>query len=246
VRRYFASSDRRRVAPLLRETRWISSLPVHDGVAAEVLELRVLQRDRPRYDRSALRSATTVGYLHVDPVGRRRPSITREPRATGIHVGPLPTRVMAQLALDALHELGDAGALRAVNGGSTQAFDELRERATARARGGDTTGSLRLLASARALAGALGRQQLADDVRALGHAVVSTPDGRLELDHGLVVGTTSPSGEQRPLAVAAGGTAEWGGGNAPLPRWAAAEVLKVAKRVRAGETRCSPGAVAVA
>jgi DNA polymerase-3 subunit epsilon len=246
VRRYFASRDRRRIAPLLRETRRISSLPMHDPIAAEVLELRVLQRERPRYDRSAVRSATTVGYLHVDPSGRRRPSITREPRATGVHVGPVPTRVMAQLALEALHELGDSGAVRAVTGTPTAALDELRDLAATRTSSGDRVGSARLMACARALAGALGRQQLTDEVRALGHCVVDTPAGGLELHHGLIAGTTTPSGARRPLAVGPPATAEWAGGDRPLPRWAAAEVVKVAKRVRSPDTRSSRCAVTVA
>ena len=245
VRRYFASSDRRRIAPLLRETRRISSLPIHDPVAAEIVELRLVQRARPRYDRAAIRAATSACYLHIDATCRRRPSITRVPKVAGIHVGPLPTKVMAQLGLEALHALGDAGAVDAVTEAPGTALNALRTEAAACAHAGDAAGSARLRAAASALAGALGRQRLIDDARSRGLCLVDTAAGSLEVDHGLLSATSDDEGPLLPLAIPSLGPAEWAGTGRPLPHWAAAEVLTVAKRLRAAETRCSPRAVAM-
>jgi hypothetical protein len=236
VRRYFASADRRRIAPLLREARRVAAIPLDDPLAAEIVELRLVQRHRPRYDRAAVRAASAACYVHVDPRCRRRPSIVREPRVSGLHIGPLPTRVMAELTVHALHALGDAGAVVAVTGAPGAGLDDLRENATDRVRGLDTASATRLRAASGALAGALARQRLLDGARGHGCAILSSAARTLAIDHGLVRGIGAPGAAPEPLAVPAAGCPDWAGTDRPLPRWAAAEVLRVGRRLRVAET----------
>jgi DNA polymerase-3 subunit epsilon len=236
VRRYFASTDRRRIGPMLREARRVSAVPLDDPVAAEVSALRLLQRHRPRYDRAAVRAATAACYIHLDARGRRGPAIVREPRRTGPHLGPLPTMRMAQLAVDALGALEPAAASAVVVDGSAAGFDRLSELASARVLAGDSTGAARLRSAAQALAGAVSRQRLMDRTRARGTAVVRTPSRSVALDHGLLTGVGLGGGEPDALAVPPAGDADWAGSDRPLPRWAAAEVLCVGRRLALSET----------
>ena len=64
--------------------------------------MRLLQSHRPRYDKAQLRAVSAACYVHLDDRARRPPSLVRRPRATGAHVGPLPTTQMGRLVLDAL------------------------------------------------------------------------------------------------------------------------------------------------
>jgi DNA polymerase-3 subunit epsilon len=190
VRRYFASRDRRRIAPMLREVRRISAIPIEDPVAAEVTELRLVQRHRPRYDKAALGACSATCYVHIDERGRRPPTLVRQPRTSGTHLGPLPTTQMGRMVVHAL-TADDAPAT-----------------------------------AHRALAGALARQDLMDAGRRCGRTSVVRPSGTLELDHGMLSG----------LMVQPSGAVDWTDSDRPLPRWAGAEVLRVARRLRLAET----------
>ncbi len=104
VRSYFGSGEtRRKVGNLLREVHRISHLTTPDPVTAAVVELRLLQRHLPRYNRQG---TTAAKYCYVklstDEVFPRL-SITKEAGPRGVHLGPLPSRAVAQLVIEAVH-----------------------------------------------------------------------------------------------------------------------------------------------
>jgi DNA polymerase III subunit epsilon len=102
VRSYFGSDDRRKIGPMLRETRAVDHLELPDALSAEVVEQRLIARSLPRYNRAGTR-ADTYCYVRLD-TGSPWPrlAIVREPSATGVHLGPLPSRTMAGLVVEAV------------------------------------------------------------------------------------------------------------------------------------------------
>jgi len=103
VRSYFGSDDRRKIGPMLRETQSISHIELDDPLTAEVIESRLISRLLPRYNR---RGTTTEKYCYVKldtDAPWPRLSVVKNPAKAGIHLGPLPSRTMAGLVVDALH-----------------------------------------------------------------------------------------------------------------------------------------------
>ena len=103
VRSYFGSDDRRKVGPMLRETQTVRHIELPDPLTAEVVEQRLIARLLPRYNRRGTR-ADTYCYVKLD-VDQPWPrlSIVKNPGAKGLHLGPLPSRTMATMVVDALH-----------------------------------------------------------------------------------------------------------------------------------------------
>lgn len=103
VRSYFGSDDRRKIGPMLRETQSVRHLALPDPITAEVIEQRLIARMLPRFNRAGTR-ADKYCYVKLD-VDQPWPrlSIVKNPAAQGIHLGPLPSRTMAHLVVDALH-----------------------------------------------------------------------------------------------------------------------------------------------
>lgn len=103
VRSYFGSDDRRKIGPMLREAQGIDHIELPDPLTAEVVETRIIARTQPRYNR---RGTTVSKYcyvrLDVDQPWPRL-SITTRPSRAGLHLGPLPSRRMAALVIEALH-----------------------------------------------------------------------------------------------------------------------------------------------
>ena len=102
VRSYFGSDDRRKIGPMLRETQSVRHLPLPDPITAEVIEQRLIASMLPRFNRAGTR-AEKYCYVKLD-VDQPWPrlSIVKNPAKKGIHLGPLPSRVMAKLAVEAL------------------------------------------------------------------------------------------------------------------------------------------------
>ncbi|MFK8022381.1 MAG: DEDD exonuclease domain-containing protein [Ilumatobacter sp.] len=103
VRSYFGSDDRRKIGPMLRETAAISHVELPDPLTAEVVETRMIGHLLPRYNR---RGTTTSKYCYVKldtDAAWPRLSVVKKPAAHGIHLGPLPSRTMATMVVDALH-----------------------------------------------------------------------------------------------------------------------------------------------
>jgi hypothetical protein len=142
---------------------------------------------------------------------------------------------MAQLAVDALGALEPAAAIAVVDGPGA-GLDRLSELASARGLAGDANGAAHLRAARQALAGAMSRQRMMDRTRAHGTTVLGTPARSVALDHGLVTGVGRGGRDPVALAIPPPGDADWAGSDRPLPRWAAAEVLCIGRRLALAET----------
>jgi DNA polymerase III subunit epsilon len=102
VRSYFGREDRRRIGPMLREAQSVRHHFLPDVLSAEVVEARLIARLLPRYNRVGTR-ADRYCYVRLDTDSPwPRLTIVRDPAASGVHLGPLPSRPMAALVVDAL------------------------------------------------------------------------------------------------------------------------------------------------
>lgn len=103
VRSYFGSDDRRKIGPMLRETQSVTHLDLPDVLTAEVVESRLIARLLPRYNRAGTR-VDKYCYVRLDvDAPWPRLSVVKNPSPAGMHMGPLPSRTMANLVIDALH-----------------------------------------------------------------------------------------------------------------------------------------------
>jgi DNA polymerase-3 subunit epsilon len=102
VRSYFSTDDRRKIGPLLRETQRISHLELPDPLSAEVAEQRLIAHHLPRYNRVGTR-VDRYCYIRLD-ISQPWPrlSVVRSVNSRALHLGPLPSRRMAQMAIDAI------------------------------------------------------------------------------------------------------------------------------------------------
>ena len=104
VRSYFGQEDRRRIGPMLREAQSVRHHCLPDPLSAEVVEARLIARLKPRYNRAGTR-ADRYCYVRLDVDSAwPRLAIVKDAARTGLHLGPLPSRTMA----DARHR-GHAG-----------------------------------------------------------------------------------------------------------------------------------------
>src|SRR5262249_43996088 len=102
VRSYFGRDDRRRVGSMLREMQGVRHLELADPLTAEVVESRLIARMLPRYNRPRPR-ADQYCYVGLDVESAwPRLAIVKDPARTGLHLGPLPSRTMATLVVEAL------------------------------------------------------------------------------------------------------------------------------------------------
>lgn len=106
VRSYFGTNDtRRKVGSLLKLVQGIHYIQTPDALTAEILELRVIARLRPRYNRAGTRSE---GYCYVRLTTDEqwpRLVITKTPSTRGISLGPISTRSMARNVIDAIESV---------------------------------------------------------------------------------------------------------------------------------------------
>jgi DNA polymerase-3 subunit epsilon len=103
VRSYFGSDDRRKIGPMLRETQSVRHLDLPDPMSAEITESRLISRLLPRYNKAGTR-IDKYCYVRLDTDSAwPRLAVVKNPSAKGMHLGPLPSRTMAQLVVDALH-----------------------------------------------------------------------------------------------------------------------------------------------
>ncbi len=102
VRSYFGSEDRRKIGPMLRETQGVRHLELPDPLTAEVVEQRLIARLLPRYNRRGTR-ADKYCYVRLDvDTPWPRLAVVKNPSAKGIHLGPLPSRTMATMVVEAV------------------------------------------------------------------------------------------------------------------------------------------------
>ena len=103
VRSYFGSDDRRKIGPMLRETQSIDHIELPDPLTAEVIESRLIAELLPRYNRRGKR-ADRYCYVRLDTDSAwPRLAVVKNPAAKGVHLGPLPSRTMANLVVEAVH-----------------------------------------------------------------------------------------------------------------------------------------------
>lgn len=102
VRSYFGAEDRRRIGTMLREASQVRHFELPDPLTAEVVESRLIARILPRYNRVGKR-ADKYCYVRLDSDATwPRLAVVKEPSATGLHLGPLPSRAMAGLVVEAI------------------------------------------------------------------------------------------------------------------------------------------------
>ena len=105
VRSYFGSDDRRKIGPMLREAQRISHVETTDPLTAGVLELRYLHQLKPRYNKQG---TTWDKYCYVrlsTDEAWPRLAIVKDPKTHGVHIGPLPSRAMATLVIEAVQSV---------------------------------------------------------------------------------------------------------------------------------------------
>ncbi len=105
VRSYFGRDDRRRIGPMLREMQQIRHLELADPLSAEIIESRLIARMLPRYNRAGTR-ADKYCFVRLDVDSPwPRLAVVRDPSSKGLHLGPLPSRAMATLVVEALQSV---------------------------------------------------------------------------------------------------------------------------------------------
>ena len=102
VRSYFGRDDRRRIGPMLREMQQVRHLELADPLTAEIVESRLIARMLPRYNRAGTR-VDKYCYVRLDTdAAWPRLTVVKDAGRTGEHLGPLPSRTMANLVVEAL------------------------------------------------------------------------------------------------------------------------------------------------
>lgn len=103
VRSYFSTDDRRKVGQLLRETHRIDHHVCRNGLEAAVLELRLIHRHLPRFNRQGTRSST---YPYVKlTLDERFPrlSVARVVKDDGaLYLGPVSSAKRAKRVIEAI------------------------------------------------------------------------------------------------------------------------------------------------
>ena len=103
VRSYFSSDRRRKVSQLLRETHRVSHRICSNTLEAELLELRLIHRFQPRFNRRN-RRPISPSWVKLT-TGERFPrlSIVKKHGSDGVHLGPFSVRSEANLVVEAVH-----------------------------------------------------------------------------------------------------------------------------------------------
>lgn len=105
VRSYFSSDDRRKIEPLLRALHRIDHVACRSPIEAAVLEVRLIQRHLPPFNRQA-KLWTQYAYVRVLLPPGKKPSIATTKDAGGVvgarYLGPFPSVGAARVASLAL------------------------------------------------------------------------------------------------------------------------------------------------
>jgi len=105
VRSYFGGDDRRKIGQLLREAQRISHVTTPNVLAAEVLELRYLQLHAPRYNKVGT-NPQKYRYVRLSTdEAWPRLSVVNEATATGVLIGPLPSKATADSVVEAVQSV---------------------------------------------------------------------------------------------------------------------------------------------
>lgn len=280
VRSYFGSEDRRKIGPMLREAHRVSHIETPDPLTAGVLELRYLHQLTPRYNKQG---TTWDRYCYVrlsTDEAWPRLAIVKDPSPHGLHIGPLPSRTMATLVVEAIQtvvplrrctarlgrkhmpspdaspctasQLGVAECpcagvadasryasavdmvLRGLGHEPDVLLDPLRERMVTLACAQRYEEAASVRDRAQALAGAIRRQRMIDDLRGAQRLDLQVGEVVFHVDHGRLLdahirGTLTAALPLPPPAAAPL--------DRPLPRQAADETLCIARFIEANSHR---------
>ncbi|MCU1364698.1 MAG: dnaQ [Ilumatobacteraceae bacterium] len=105
VRSYFGSEDRRKIGPMLREAQRVSHIETPDPLTAGVLELRYIQQLSPRYNKQGTNWDRYCYVRLSTEEAWPRLSIVKDAKPVGLHIGPLPSRTMANLVIEAIQSV---------------------------------------------------------------------------------------------------------------------------------------------
>jgi DNA polymerase-3 subunit epsilon len=106
VRSYFSTSEsRKKVGSLLKLVHNIQCIETPDAVTAEVFELRIIRRLRPRYNYMGTRSEKYCYVRLTTDEEWPRLVITKTPSSKGITLGPMTTKGMARDVVDAIESV---------------------------------------------------------------------------------------------------------------------------------------------
>jgi len=102
VRSYFSTDDRRKIGQLLRETERIDHVVCPSPLEAAVLEVRLIHRFEPRFNRQA-KTWRSYTYLKLTNEAFPRLSVVRAIRDDGaLYLGPLPSAKAAKRVAEAI------------------------------------------------------------------------------------------------------------------------------------------------
>ena len=106
VRSYFGTNESRtKVGSLLKLMQGIEFIQTPDLLTAEVLELRIIGRLRPRYNHAGTRTAKYCYVRLTTEEEWPRLTVSKTPSAKGICIGPISTRNMATEVVDAIESV---------------------------------------------------------------------------------------------------------------------------------------------
>ena len=192
VRSYFSTDDRRKIGPMLEVLHRIDHIECTTPLEAAVLEVRLIQRELPRFNRQA-KLWTKYAYIRIAVAGEKaaisttRDANLREAR----YVGPFASLVAARIGALALKEAAachgiDGGALVAMLDRPDALLAPLENRMRAYAESEQFEKAALLRDRAGTLARALQRQRVVSSLRSAGWLEIEF-DGRLiRIDHGRV------------------------------------------------------------
>ena len=106
VRSYFSTDTRRKTGQMLRETARIDHLACGSTLEAAVLEIRLIHRHEPRFNRQG---TTWRRYAYVKlSLGERFPRLSAARTLKddgGLYIGPLASTSSARTVIDAIHSV---------------------------------------------------------------------------------------------------------------------------------------------
>ena len=106
VRSYFSTDTRRKTGQMLRETARIDHLACGSTLEAAVLEIRLIHRNEPRFNRQG---TTWRRYAYVKlSLGERFPRLSAARTLKddgGLYIGPLASTSSARTVIDAIHSV---------------------------------------------------------------------------------------------------------------------------------------------
>jgi DNA polymerase-3 subunit epsilon len=105
VKSYFYGDARKKVGNLLEETASVEGIACGSELESLVLEARLIRLHEPRYNRRG-KTWRRYAYLRLDPTEAfPRLKVVRDPRGTGMVLGPFATSGHARLVKDALEDV---------------------------------------------------------------------------------------------------------------------------------------------